>query len=74
MLKISSYIHLNPLESGLVRQAKEYRWSSYRHYVSKIKDPLISHDEILNCFTGLQSEKRLKYQEFVEAKGRVTIS
>jgi putative transposase len=34
------YIHRNPVESGLVSELGEWRWSSYRHYVKKGEGPI----------------------------------
>jgi len=30
-----NYIHLNPVEAGIVEKAEEYRYSSYREYINK---------------------------------------
>ena len=34
MVECLQYIHRNPVKRGLVRDAKLWRWSSYRHYLT----------------------------------------
>ena len=33
------YIHLNPLEAGIVKSPEDYRWSSHRHYLQGREAP-----------------------------------
>lgn len=35
-----NYIHANPVKAGLVRSAKDYRWSSFRSFYSQGESPL----------------------------------
>lgn len=37
---VSQYIHLNPVEAGIVKEAHEYKWSSYRAKVGLVDRPL----------------------------------
>jgi REP element-mobilizing transposase RayT len=39
LLRLSCYIHRNPLRAGMVERLSEYRWSSYRYYAYKTKAP-----------------------------------
>lgn len=66
MLEVSRYIHLNPVEAGMVEKAEHYRWSSYRYYLHTTSGPLLNMNVILDCFTGSEAEKRGEYREFVE--------
>jgi REP element-mobilizing transposase RayT len=66
MLEVSRYIHLNPLEAGMVEKAEEYQWSSYRYYLYTRGGPFLSRHVILDYFSGDEEEKRRKYREFVE--------
>jgi REP element-mobilizing transposase RayT len=68
MLEVSRYIHLNPLEAGMVKKAQSYRWSSYRYYLNTMNHPMLHMDTVLDCFAGNQMEKRGKYRLFVEEK------
>jgi hypothetical protein len=36
------YIHLNPVEAGLVREPQAHRWSSRGAYLSRSKAPVCS--------------------------------
>ncbi|OZU87206.1 transposase [Virgibacillus indicus] len=65
MLEVSRYIHLNPIEAGMVGKAENYRWSSYRYYLHTTSGPVLNMEVILDCFSGSESEKRRKYWEFV---------
>jgi REP element-mobilizing transposase RayT len=40
-----NYIHANPVKAGLVKSAKDYRWSSFRSFYSQGDKPLaVDHD------------------------------
>ncbi len=39
LLRLSRYIHLNPVVSGLAKQAEQYKWSSYSAYIDHEKKP-----------------------------------
>ncbi|HHV72584.1 MAG TPA: transposase [Clostridia bacterium] len=57
LIELSKYIHNNPVKAGIVKNAIEYRWSSFRSYVDDdyhLKDKILSTSKIL----GLISEKR----------------
>lgn len=51
LLHISRYIHLNPVASGIIKNPKDYRWSSYLNYINAssnidivcYKDPILGH-------------------------------
>ena len=47
---LSRYIHLNPVRAGLVRQAQEWPFSSYREYVGLRKGTLPMTDLVLEQF------------------------
>ncbi|MCM3742117.1 transposase [Oceanobacillus luteolus] len=66
MLEVSRYIHLNPLEAGMVEKAEKYKWSSYRYYLYLQRGPFLNMNVILDYFSGDEMEKRRKYREFVE--------
>lgn len=60
-LQVSRYIHLNPVSAGIVDNALDYQWSSYREYMGIRKDDLVTTDFILNYFNSLHL-----YKDFVE--------
>lgn len=59
LLHTSRYIHLNPCSSGLVEKIKDYRWSSYKEFISDIKkEELCSKKIILDQFVNKKEYKK----------------
>jgi putative transposase len=58
-IHVSRYIHLNPLVSNLVKDLKDYIWSSYKDYLEE-NNSLVNKGEILSFFSSVKS-----YQDFV---------
>jgi hypothetical protein len=55
------YIHLNPVEAGLVREPQAYRWSSHRDYLRPKEAPeWLKVREVLERFSGVR-----EFHEFV---------
>ena len=48
--RLIRYIHLNPLEAGLIKQPQDYIWSSYRAYLEKDSYVWLKTDDILRRF------------------------
>ena len=66
LVQVSRYIHLNPVEAGLVTHAAEWPWSSAGSYRDgRCGFPGLKTDVILAMFGPLQA--RLKYGEFLLA-------
>ena len=67
--ELSRYIHLNPVRGGLVDRAKDYPWSSYRHYIGQAKAPewLITRF-ILAYFGQGISDAQKRYRKFIDGK------
>jgi len=66
LLKLSRYIHRNPIEAGLVKQLKTYSWSSYPAYIG-INKPAswLKLSEIKKHFAKRKKANET-YQAFVE--------
>ncbi len=76
LLKLSRYIHLNPVFVSALRSAalaerlqalQAYRWSSYRQYVGL--DPTLSclqTEPLLHLVGGSADDKPERYRQFVE--------
>lgn len=63
LLHLSSYIHRNPLEAGMVKRLVDYRWSSYPAYVGRRKPPSwLYRDMVYSMLDG----KAGRYRSFVE--------
>lgn len=61
LLQVSRYIHLNPLDAGIVEDIEEYPWSSYPYYIDcKTKPSWLYTDFIYNYFQGENPSMRLK--------------
>lgn len=53
LLVVSRYIHQNPLKAGLVKNIKDYQWSSYNHYLSDAKT-IIDKGFLIKYFANLE--------------------
>jgi len=64
LLRLSRYIHLNPVTANIVTHAENYLWSSYRAYLNdKFKPDWLLTDEILDRFGP--NKKIDKYRIFI---------
>ena len=61
LVSVSRYIHRNPVEAGVAKNAEDYPWSSMRIYAGKAPSKLIHTKEILHWF----GNRRKKYIKFV---------
>jgi REP element-mobilizing transposase RayT len=66
LMRLSCYIHRNPLRSGIVERLADYRWSSYKAYAYGDKSPewLIT-EPIFSQFRG--KDKHKAYREKVQS-------
>ena len=65
LLELSRYIVLNPVRAGIVRNPKDYRWSSYQGTIGDQKIPGLFSDWILSQFAKEKRKASKKYQTFV---------
>lgn len=65
LLELCRYIVLNPLRAGIVKDPKDYRWSSYQATAGYSNTPGLSIDWILSQFGGEQKKAIRQYQAFV---------
>lgn len=68
IMELSRYIHNNPVKAGLVKNPEEYRWSSFRQYMSHRKDinNLVDSEFILSMFSNSIDDARIEYNKFVK--------
>lgn len=66
LLQLSKYIHLNPLDAGLVTDLEQYPWSSYPAYIKTASSPNWLVKKLVYCYLTAKKGKALKYQMFVE--------
>lgn len=64
LAEVSRYIHLNPVRAGMVREASEYDYSSYKTYIGKEDHPLVVTEKIRGIFLYNPEEQ---YRRFVES-------
>lgn len=62
LIYLSAYIHLNPVRAGLVQQADEWPFSSYREYIDLRQGSIPSPNLVVEYISGID-----RYQEFVES-------
>lgn len=68
LLELCRYIVLNPLRAGMVSDAADYRWSSYRGTLGQAHPPpWLSTSWILNQFGAERNQSRERYRQFVIA-------
>ncbi len=71
LLRLSCYIHRNPLKAGMVKRLSDYPWSSYRFYAYKKKLPeWLNTRLILNQLSGKDKHRvyRIKVHQYSEEK------
>jgi len=64
-LVLSAYIHLNPLRAGIIRELKDYPWSSYLDYLNLRKSNISDPSFILNLIDNNTFNSIKKYREYV---------
>ena len=74
LLRLSCYIHRNPVRAGIVERLADYPWSSYRFYAYKKKPPdWLKTGPILNQLSGEDRTKayRNKVQQYSDEEGNL---
>jgi putative transposase len=77
LLKLSRYVHLNPVFVGAMRREpvkarveflRSYPWSSYRSYIGRAEpEEFVDYKKVLEGFRGGVSKRRREYRGFVES-------
>jgi REP element-mobilizing transposase RayT len=68
LLHVSRYIHLNPVDAGLVRRPEEYLWSSCRYYVRDGAAPWWLKTSFVLRQLG-DDDAHLAYRSFLDSGG-----
>jgi REP element-mobilizing transposase RayT len=66
VLELSRYLHLNPVRAKMVSKPEDYRHSSYRSYVFRKGEEIVSRNLILEMISTEGKEARKRYRDFVE--------
>lgn len=65
LLACGSYVELNPVRAGLVKDPGDYRWSSYNAYAYGRNDLWVDEHPIYQELSRDKAERRKRYREFV---------
>ncbi len=66
LLELARYIVLNPVRARMVREAKDWPWSSYRKTSGMINNAAwLTTEWLLSAFSKKQGSAQKKYSEFV---------
>ncbi len=67
LLRLSCYIHRNPLRAGMVERLRDYKWSSYLTYgFGKKAEELLNTGFIFKLMKGNQKQKIQAYRRMVQ--------
>ena len=67
--QLIAYVHLNPVTAGVVKQAKEYRWSGHRDVLGLRKRPLVSVDDVLAIYGSSRRPALNAYRNALRSVG-----
>lgn len=66
--RVVRYIHLNPVEAGLVTEPEDYVWSSYQAYLGDTFFTWLETDRVLSRFGENRSDAFAYFVEFMRMK------
>ena len=67
LLACMAYIDLNPVRAGLVREAKDYIWSSHGHYIGQRDDKIVSTHSLFWALGNTPFAREAAYADLVQA-------
>jgi REP element-mobilizing transposase RayT len=67
---LARYIHLNPVQAGIVERPHEYPWSSYSAYLGRLRPPpsWLTTDSLLSLFADTRSRAIAALVSFTESQ------
>ncbi len=65
LMELIRYLHLNPVRAGLVRDPKEYMWSSHENYLKGRDTGGVAVEEALSYWSKRRGEAVRRYADFV---------
>lgn len=66
LLRLSRYIHMNPVRAGLVKRPEEYLHSSYGALIGRSEENFVYGDLIWRMISGERGNGKKRYRKFVE--------
>lgn len=71
LLAAARYIHNNPVKAGMVNEAKEYPWSSYKDYTEKTRTAVVEIEPVISMFSK-DKEKAVKlFEEYTKESNSI---
>ena len=67
LLACMAYMDLNAVRAGLVREAKDYPWSSHGHYIGQRDDKIVSPHSLFWALGNTPFAREAAYAELVRA-------
>ncbi len=67
LLACMAYIDLNPVRAGIVRESKDYAWSSHAHYIGQRNDKIVSPHSLFWTLGNTPFAREAAYAELVAA-------
>ena len=67
LLACMAYIDLNPVRAGIVREARDYPWSSHSHYIGLRADRIITPHSLFWAMGNTPFARENAYRELVNA-------
>ncbi|MFT5659347.1 MAG: putative transposase [Gammaproteobacteria bacterium] len=68
LLKCSRYIELNPVRSGLVKNPKDYKWSSYSHNALAREDDTLTEHRVYKQLGSTDKERSKAYRDMFKTR------
>jgi hypothetical protein len=67
LLELSRYVVINPVRAGMVKRARDWKWSSYRATTGKVAaSEWLDVDGILSQFGSRRTRAVMAYERFVD--------
>lgn len=65
LLECGRYVELNPVRAKMVRDPRDYPWSSYRVYAEGVDNPLITPNPLYATLGATAQERQYEYRRFI---------
>ncbi|MFZ2739589.1 MAG: transposase [Burkholderiaceae bacterium] len=67
LMACMAYIDLNPVRAGLTTQARDYPWSSHRHYIGQANEKFITPHPLFWSLGNTPFAREVAYSQWVQA-------
>ena len=71
LLACLRYVEMNPVRAGIVPSADRYAWSSHRHHLGLVDDPLVSPHGVYWALGNTPFDREVAYRQLFEEPPRV---